>query len=231
MELAFAPGCVFTAWAFFKEPDFRGGAIFFFTFFGLHAISGWFILKRRRWAWIIGSVLTFCPILWIANGSYLLRRWKELAAEAKAIPPEKRARTSVIVRMFLCTAGAGLMGFLAVVGRNGSRWNELPFGLAFGLFLSVAILFGVPWVWSMVWQFVLRHLAELSRAIKGDSKGAALKGNMKKRKTEKEKTPPGSTLPYRLTSEEIASLRKEAKEDSAWARAELTRQKAEKIKS
>lgn len=78
---------------------------------------------------------------------------------------------SIIVRLILCAAGTGLMGFLAVNGGYDGkpRWNELPFGLWIGFILSVVILFVVPWVFGMAWRFLLRRVEELGRAIRGRS--------------------------------------------------------------
>ncbi|MFH1912984.1 MAG: hypothetical protein ABIK45_01745 [Pseudomonadota bacterium] len=47
-------------------------------FFTLSTIPYYFILKRRRWAWVVGIILLFNPILWIVNAVYARNRWKEL---------------------------------------------------------------------------------------------------------------------------------------------------------
>jgi hypothetical protein len=53
-----------------------GGAT---VFFALHAVCGWFIIRRKRWAWVIGTLLSISPAIWIPNAIYGSNRWKEFA--------------------------------------------------------------------------------------------------------------------------------------------------------
>jgi amino acid permease len=46
--------------------------------FLLATIPYFFILKRKRWAWVVGIILLFNPILWIVNAVYARNRWKEM---------------------------------------------------------------------------------------------------------------------------------------------------------
>ena len=39
------------------------------------AICGWFIIKRRRWAWAFGTIFSLNIVLWIINGIYARNRW------------------------------------------------------------------------------------------------------------------------------------------------------------
>jgi TPR repeat protein len=48
----------------------------------LFAVSGWFIIQRKRWAWVVGTVVSFNPIVWIINGTYAHNRWGEFGGEA-----------------------------------------------------------------------------------------------------------------------------------------------------
>lgn len=41
------------------------------------AICCWFIIRRKKWAWVAGSALSCNPIIWIINGIYAGNRWKE----------------------------------------------------------------------------------------------------------------------------------------------------------
>lgn len=43
--------------------------------------TGVFVVKRRRWAWIVATVLTANPLLWIANYFYGRNRWDEFAQD------------------------------------------------------------------------------------------------------------------------------------------------------
>src|ERR1043165_3162238 len=46
--------------------------------------TGIFVLKRRKWAAIAGTVLALNPIVWLVNAIYFSRRWKEFTAESRA---------------------------------------------------------------------------------------------------------------------------------------------------
>jgi NADPH:quinone reductase-like Zn-dependent oxidoreductase len=49
------------------------------------AVSGvlsWFFARRRRWAWIALTILSFNPVLWVLQGIYLRKRWREDAVRA-----------------------------------------------------------------------------------------------------------------------------------------------------
>lgn len=48
-------------------------AIFFFSL----GLVGVFMLKRQKWAWIIGTILTFNPLMWIINWFYIRKRWTQ----------------------------------------------------------------------------------------------------------------------------------------------------------
>ena len=50
-----------------------GGAWFLF-----HAVCGFYIIKRRRWAWVLGTVLSFNVLEWVINGIYVRNRWQEM---------------------------------------------------------------------------------------------------------------------------------------------------------
>lgn len=53
-------------------------------FFALYAVTGWFVIRRRRWAWVVLTLASFNPILWIAHYIYGSNRWGEWAREASA---------------------------------------------------------------------------------------------------------------------------------------------------
>lgn len=52
---------------------------------GLSALFGWGIIKRRRWAWVVGTILTLNPFAWIINGIYAGRRWQEFGIEVSGV--------------------------------------------------------------------------------------------------------------------------------------------------
>jgi len=52
----------------------------------IYFLLGFFIIKRKRWAVVIGTILTLNPIIWICNIFYLKKRWREFTAEAHGTP-------------------------------------------------------------------------------------------------------------------------------------------------
>ena len=47
-------------------------------FFASSTVPFVFIIKRYRWAWVVGSILLFNPVSWIINFIYAKNRWNEL---------------------------------------------------------------------------------------------------------------------------------------------------------
>jgi len=47
------------------------------------AVVYYFMFKRNRVAWVIGTVGSLNPILWIINGIYLKHRWQEMDPNRK----------------------------------------------------------------------------------------------------------------------------------------------------
>ena len=48
----------------------------------IYAALAWSFARRRHWAWIALTVLTFNPVAWIVNLLYLRKRWAEDAVAA-----------------------------------------------------------------------------------------------------------------------------------------------------
>lgn len=48
----------------------------------VYGVLAWFFARRRRWAWVALTLLSFNPVVWLVNGVYLGKRWKEDAATA-----------------------------------------------------------------------------------------------------------------------------------------------------
>jgi hypothetical protein len=46
--------------------------------FVLAVIPYYYIIKRKRWAWVVGTILLFNPVLWIIDAVYARNRWREL---------------------------------------------------------------------------------------------------------------------------------------------------------
>jgi len=54
----------------------------------VYGVLGWAFARRRRWAWVALTLLSFNPVAWIVNAIYLRKRWTEDAAAM----PAARAR-------------------------------------------------------------------------------------------------------------------------------------------
>jgi NADPH:quinone reductase-like Zn-dependent oxidoreductase len=50
----------------------------------VYGVLAWSFARRRRWAWVTLTLLTFNPVAWIVNLVYLRRRWAEDAVFAPA---------------------------------------------------------------------------------------------------------------------------------------------------
>lgn len=49
------------------------------------AVSGvlsWFFARRRRWAWVALTILSLNPVVWVLQGIYLRKRWREDLVQA-----------------------------------------------------------------------------------------------------------------------------------------------------
>ena len=110
-------------------------------------VCGVFMFRRNRWAWVIGIVVSFNPVLWIANGIYLANRWKEMAGETKspqtATAPEQAEvlpNTCYIyqnARQFgpyqrdqvIAMWRSGHLAADALYGERGSEWKRMPTNL------------------------------------------------------------------------------------------------------
>jgi len=45
----------------------------------VYAALAWFFARRRHWAWVMLTILTFNPVAWIINAFYLRKRWPEVS--------------------------------------------------------------------------------------------------------------------------------------------------------
>lgn len=88
MNLAVTPLALLSFMALFtvSTSDAVLGALIMAVYFSIHAVSGWFIIKRRRWALIVGTILQCNLFSWVINGIYLSRRWEELTEETGGFP-------------------------------------------------------------------------------------------------------------------------------------------------
>jgi hypothetical protein len=51
------------------------------VFFAVHTVSGWFVIQRKRWAWVVTTICSFNIFTWIINYIYGRNRWGEFVGE------------------------------------------------------------------------------------------------------------------------------------------------------
>jgi hypothetical protein len=51
------------------------------------AVCGFYMSRRHRWAWVVGTLLSMNPVLWVVDGIYLKNRWAEMREEAAGEKP------------------------------------------------------------------------------------------------------------------------------------------------
>jgi hypothetical protein len=88
MGLACAPFALFFAcaviiFASYDKAELVGEYLVYTAYCGFQALCGWFIIKRRWWAWVFGTIFSFNIVLWIINGIYGHNRRKELSKKAE----------------------------------------------------------------------------------------------------------------------------------------------------
>ena len=60
-----------------KTPD--ATALIYLVMWALPlTICGYFVLRRKRWAWVLATVLSLNPVIWLINAVYGARRWREM---------------------------------------------------------------------------------------------------------------------------------------------------------
>jgi len=58
-----------------------GTCLAYTVFFVIHAVAGWFIIQRKRWAWVIGTIFSGNIFAWVINYIYGKNRWGEFVGE------------------------------------------------------------------------------------------------------------------------------------------------------
>ena len=51
-----------------------GEMIVYTVYCGIQSVCGWFIIKRRWWAWVLSTILSFNILVWIINWMYGRKR-------------------------------------------------------------------------------------------------------------------------------------------------------------
>jgi hypothetical protein len=53
------------------------GASFLLMLGSIWGVAGYFVIKRRKWAWVVHTIASLNPVWWIANSIYGHNRWHE----------------------------------------------------------------------------------------------------------------------------------------------------------
>ena len=113
---------VFAAVPFAKDSEGILSCLAMGGWFILHGVCGFFIIKRKRWAWIVHTVLSCNLFGWIINSIYMSNRWREFVEEAGRFPataiPSSGATTPAIPPSLPTGAPADGMFFLAIRGQR-----------------------------------------------------------------------------------------------------------------
>jgi hypothetical protein len=71
------------------------GFCFGFTvWLAVHTVCRWFIIQRKRWAWVVGTVLSFNIVVCIVNYIYGRNRWGEFVGGAYTPPDDENHKLS-----------------------------------------------------------------------------------------------------------------------------------------
>ena len=137
--------------------------LFLTVWFSLATISGWFIIQRKKWAWVVGTIIQWNPIIWIINYVYGSKRWNESAARldcdtisnAAARHPttdqpkptkERRGRSILRPVAIIANLGVFVVGLFFFVEHGlpegGDKWFALLFFLVVPTVSLAALLFG-----------------------------------------------------------------------------------------
>ena len=58
-----------------------GECLGYTVYFVINAVAGWFIIQRKRWAWVIGMIFSCNIFAWVINYIYGKNRWAEFVDE------------------------------------------------------------------------------------------------------------------------------------------------------
>lgn len=59
------------------EKDTAAGAALLLAIAAVFGPAGFYAVKRRKWAWVVTTIVSCNPVWWIANSVYGSNRWHE----------------------------------------------------------------------------------------------------------------------------------------------------------
>ena len=113
------------------KPELFGKFLVYTAYCGVQALCGWFIIKRRWWAWILGTIFSFNILLWIINGIYGHKRRKELSKKL-----EIQATPAPLPEPVLTPHG---------LFQQKTKTAAVVFLVSATAFCTIAVLFFRPW--------------------------------------------------------------------------------------
>ena len=63
------------------EQDSGAGTSLLLFMAGVWGIPGFYAIKRKRWAWVVTTIVSLNPVWWIANTIYGRNRWDEFETD------------------------------------------------------------------------------------------------------------------------------------------------------
>lgn len=74
-------GILFSLLFFYLASVSYGANVPMFIAYGIWALAtavfSYLIIRRNKWGWIVGTIISANPVLWIINAFYAKRRWSE----------------------------------------------------------------------------------------------------------------------------------------------------------
>lgn len=116
---------------------------------GAWGIPGFLVIRRRRWAWVVHTVVSLNPLWWLINSWYVSKRWSELRAEAdQQISRHTESRVTQVIRRWhrgklALLWGVALAFLLILLDANPA---DRGFALMAWLVLMSPLIL-ITWVW------------------------------------------------------------------------------------
>lgn len=123
----------------------------------LALVSAYYIYKRKRWAWILGTILTINQILWLINAIYLIQDWRDLSAKNRikinpeskelATPTNSDLTTTInyVIRIIILIS-AILLYLASIINAINGEWtapNAVTSGIIALIIFSLFIIFRI----------------------------------------------------------------------------------------
>lgn len=151
---------MYIGYLIFTNNNFTDVTLILIAIFSVYFVFGIFASMRHRMAFVILTILSVNPLLWLINGIYIKNRWPELAASThsklKAYSPDnqldiqsdiqqnkkskltKRIRIFIVVNIVWIVLWTGYLGFVEPFGLG---WNDEETLIGLGAYFIPTILY------------------------------------------------------------------------------------------